>query len=232
MESRSEVDQDSTISSARHSRSWIFWILGSLAIVPLLAVFWSLVGKTWLPTGDLAIIDLRTRDVFGPDSPLTGLFSRRGWNHPGPAMFYLLAPFSWINTSSASMLRIGWVLIEGVILGGAAFLAWRAGKTIFFVTIITEALSFLALPATVHRVPWNPWMPVPMLILLLVLAMRVNIGRSRDIIGLFVVGTLMVQIHASTAPLVIAVIGWAVFVTLYDAVRSRALPDRFVSTGI
>jgi hypothetical protein len=232
VESRSVVNPDSTLVSARDSRSWVFWILGLLAILPLIAVLCSLVGKQWFPTGDLAIIDLRTRDIFGPDSPLTGLFSRRGWNHPGPAMFYLLAPFSWIDSSSASILRIGWVLIEGLILGGAAFLAWRAGKTIFFVAIITVALSFLALPAAVYRVPWNPWMPVPMLILLLVLAMRVNIGRSRDIIGLFAVGTIMIQIHASTAPLVIAVIGWAVFITLYDAVRSRAIPDRAVSTAV
>lgn len=212
--------------------SWAFWALGLLALIPLVAVFFSVVGKSWSPTNDLSIIDLRSRDIFSSDSPLTGLFSRRGWSHPGPAMFYILAPFSWFKTSDGSMLRIGWVLIDCVILGAASLLAWRVGKVIFLVTIFTELLSFLALPSGVHRVPWNPWMPVPMLILLLVLAMRVNLGRTRDIIGLFVLGSIMIQIHASTAPIVVAIIGWALFVTTLDAIRSRSMPERSVSTAL
>jgi hypothetical protein len=41
--------------------------------------------------GDLAVIELSVRNALR-GHPLLGPYSRFGWDHPGPALFYLLAP--------------------------------------------------------------------------------------------------------------------------------------------
>ena len=68
-------------------------ILLAIAIVapPIVAIV-AMAGRTWHPVDDFAIIDLRVRDVFTTHPSLTGLFSRPGWDHPGPALFWLIAP--------------------------------------------------------------------------------------------------------------------------------------------
>ncbi len=48
----------------------------------------------WHPVFDLAMTELRVRDVGGSHTPLIGLQGRIGptGSHPGPLSFYLLAP--------------------------------------------------------------------------------------------------------------------------------------------
>ena len=50
-----------------------------------------IVSRTYGTGGDWAFIELRTSDVFSTHPPLTGAWSRYGWNHPGPLMYLLLA---------------------------------------------------------------------------------------------------------------------------------------------
>ena len=45
-----------------------------------------------MPASDHALTELQVRDV-GHHPVLVGLYSRGDWSHPGPALFYLLAPF-------------------------------------------------------------------------------------------------------------------------------------------
>lgn len=210
----SETERHGDGVSAPGSSGWLPWVLVGLLLTPLVAAAISILGHPWVPTGDIAIIDLRSRDVLSLNPPLTGLFSRRGWNHPGPAMFWLLAPAAVVARSAPVALRFGWILIDAVVLGAALLLAARVSRTLLLVTSLTVGLSYLALPPSVHRMPWNPWMPVPMLVLLLVLVLRVGSGRPRDFIGVVVVGSVMVQIHAGIAPIVIGLsllaLMWAV----------------------
>lgn len=193
----------------------------ALLLAPLAVAAVSIMRLHWVPTGDIAVIDLRSRDVFSLHPPFTGLFSRRGWNHPGPAMFWLLAPFAWLGRSAPVVLREGWLLIDAAVLAAAVLLAARVNRTLLLVVASTAALSYLALPAPVHRIPWNPWMPVPMLVLLLVLVVRAGSGRPRDLIGVVVVGSLMVQIHAGIAPIVVGLSAIALGRVVLDA---RAAP--------
>lgn len=195
------------------------WLLAAVLLLPLVAAAVSVLGHRWVPTGDIAIIDLRSRDVLSLHPPLTGLFSRRGWNHPGPAMFWILAPFAAAARGTAAVLRIGWILVDAVVLLAASVLAARVSRTLLLVTSLTIGLSYLALPASVHRMPWNPWMPVPMLVLLIVLAVRVGSGRPRDLIGIVVVGSVMVQTHAGVAPVVLGLAALAGVWAVRDARR-------------
>jgi hypothetical protein len=54
------------------------------------------VGGHWLPVADHALTEMQVRDV-GRHEVLVGLYSRESWNHPGPILFYVLAPFYWLT---------------------------------------------------------------------------------------------------------------------------------------
>ena len=54
----------------------------------------ALAQRAWAPSGDRAIQVLRISDVGTSHTPLTGSWSRFGWDHPGPIVFWVLAPFA------------------------------------------------------------------------------------------------------------------------------------------
>ena len=74
----------------------VFVGLVALTLAPLIAAAVSLLGRHWHPASDLAIQLLQIDDVGGRHTPLTGVHSRYGWDHPGPLLFWLLAPFDWL----------------------------------------------------------------------------------------------------------------------------------------
>src|SRR3954451_559346 len=83
-----------------------------LMAAPALAAIIALAGRHWWPTDDFAVIDLRVRDVFTANSSLTGLYSRPGWNHPGPIMFWAMAPLSWATGHATWATRIGGAVLQ------------------------------------------------------------------------------------------------------------------------
>ncbi|MFP5487294.1 MAG: hypothetical protein ACLGHQ_03180 [Acidimicrobiia bacterium] len=52
---------------------------------------WDVLASAAQTAGDIALIELRIRDVLSAHPPLTGAYSRYGWDHPGPAFFWLAA---------------------------------------------------------------------------------------------------------------------------------------------
>jgi hypothetical protein len=71
------------------------------------------VGSDYHPFADHALTELRTRDV-GDHPVLVGLNSRDGWNHPGPALFYLLTPFHVLTRGASLALPLGALAINAV----------------------------------------------------------------------------------------------------------------------
>src|SRR5256885_896506 len=78
------------------SRAGVYGLLVVLVLVPLVVTLIALIGTHWHPSSDDAIEVLRIRDVGGRHTPLTGAPSRFGWDHPGPSLFWILAPFRWV----------------------------------------------------------------------------------------------------------------------------------------
>lgn len=82
---------------------WLLAVVIVLVVLPLGAaaagqVF--AVGGDYHAAGDLADIELHTRDV-GRHQVEPGQYSRGGWSHPGPALFYALAlPYRLSGSSS------------------------------------------------------------------------------------------------------------------------------------
>src|SRR5918998_3083802 len=68
----------------------------AVVLVPMAVAIVEVLGRRWTPAGDVALEMLQVSEVGTAHTPLTGAWSRWGWNHPGPLLFYVLAPFTWL----------------------------------------------------------------------------------------------------------------------------------------
>src|SRR5947207_1846128 len=85
------------------------------------------VGSDYTAGSDIGLTELRTFDV-GRHPVLLGPYSRDGWNHPGPALFYALAlPYRLAGSRSIG-LALGALLINGLAVAAMALVARRVGR--------------------------------------------------------------------------------------------------------
>jgi len=117
-----------------------------LLVIPLVVAAVTLHSPRWYPTLDLAMTELRVRDVGGADTPLVGLPGRIGTleqqgSHPGPISFYALAPTYRALGSSAWALQVGALVLVASV--GLAAMALALG---YGFSVLSE--------------PWNPYMPL------------------------------------------------------------------------
>jgi hypothetical protein len=196
---------------------------------PVIAVV-ALAGRPWHPVDDFAIIDLRVRDMWTAHPPLTGLFSRPGWNHPGPAMFWLIGLISAPFGQPTWATHIGGAVIEAGFMGWLAYATWRAGLRMMLAAAAVTGLTYLAIGAWVIRQPWNLHIPLIGFILVVFLAVLVATTSTRHLIGLAIAATIVVQIHVGFALPVATAIAFALVCVALDGWRARAAPDRWRST--
>ena len=83
-----------------------------VVVAPLVLVAIVLLWRPWVPVLDMAMTELRIRDVGGANTPLVGLPGRIGTfpdqgSHPGPWSFYAIAPFYRLAGSSAWGMELG-----------------------------------------------------------------------------------------------------------------------------
>lgn len=177
------------------------WALVVLVASPLIVTVVSLIGTHWHPTSDNALEVLRIRDVGGRHTPLTGVQSRFGWDHPGPLLFWLLAPFQWAAGNTGIL--VGVACINGAAIVTALLLGRRrAGLP--FVVVLSVAILVLtrALGPSLLVDPWNPWVAVLPFLVYMLLAWCV---ADRDVVmvpALVAVGSFLVQTHVGYTPLV------------------------------
>ena len=88
--------------------------LALLVGLPLLVTACSIAWGGWpkpATVGDMAVTELDTQHALH-FTQSTGPYSRFGFCHPGPLLFYLLAPFYWIGDYSQAGLCLGAVLLN------------------------------------------------------------------------------------------------------------------------
>ena len=113
-----------------HVRRALPWVGLALVLLPFLwsAIVLLVIGGRFHSVSDVALTELRVRDI-GRHSPLVGPFSRDDWNHPGPALFYLLAiPYRLVGSNSIG-LYIGAIGINVGSIVGMVIIAKRHGGT-------------------------------------------------------------------------------------------------------
>ncbi len=212
----------------RPSAAWVrerraLFVLLLVALSPVVAVLITRVGRPYFPVGDPANIDFAVRQVFTAHPPLVGAYSR-GFNHPGPSMFWAIAPLSLVAGGATWATLVGAALLQGVAIVGVGLLAFRRGGLAF-------ALLVLAALALVYSgfgqggqfvVPWNPYEPVPFFLLFLLAVWAVAVGDRWQAVTLVLTGSFVMQAHIGYTPLVLAGLAFAVVVVFVD----RAAVDR------
>src|SRR4051812_34887712 len=189
-------------------RIGLFAVVVVLVVLPLIVAVASLIGTHWHASGDDALELLRIREVGSRHMPLTGAQSRFGWNHPGPLLFWGLAPFNWAFGPSGVLVGVG--LLNAAALVATLFIARRRGGLAFVVVLGIAMLALLrALGSIVLIDPWNPWVAVVPFLLYLLLAWSVAERDYGALPALVAVGSFLAQTHVGYAPLVLGAGGIA-----------------------
>ncbi|MBU3700755.1 MAG: hypothetical protein FGM58_01735 [Acidimicrobiia bacterium] len=174
-----------------------------LVLWPLLDLARTASGLVWRPSGDWAVIALRTDDV-GRLTPLLGPYSRFGWNHPGPLLFWSLSiPYRMLGAHPQSILSAA-ALLNAVVVVAIAGVAWRRGRAVFVVmTMAAMAILFHALGPVVLRDPWNPYLTLLPLLLLTLLSWSIAEGDRWMWVPFAFVASIEIESHVGYLPMVV-----------------------------
>lgn len=187
------------------------------ALAPFVVAVVTRAGRDYVPVGDIALMDLRVRDVLSSDIPLVGAYSRFGWNHPGPTPFYLLAPLSIVSGQPAWATQVGNALLQGAVVAVIAWVAWRSGGLPrLLAALALVGLAFGAMGPSMVLDAWNPNVAFPMFVLFVLLAWILSCGTPRVLPAVAAVGTVLVQSHLGYLPLVVAATVLAVVLCVRD----------------
>lgn len=206
------------------SRSRLVGVLALVAVVawPAVAVV-RLLGpqaSASSPLGDQALLALGAGRALQLEQ-LVGPYSRFGWHHPGPALFYVLALPIWLFGSGVG-LSLGTILINGgASVATVAYLWRKVGALAAMWSAAALGLLSLGLGFFVILYPWNPDVLVFPLILFSVLWAQAMRGDRTALLWAAVVGSFVVQSHISTAPFCVIMLAAAVVGAVLSATRRR-----------
>lgn len=140
--------------------------LTAVVTLPLVVALGALHSPRWYPLLDLAMTELRVRDVGTRHTPLTGLVGRLSSNdnqgsHPGPISFWALAPVYRLLGGSAWSLFVGVVVMNATAIALTLWIAVRRGGARLALGFAAGLAVLVNLYGTqVLTEPWNPYMPV------------------------------------------------------------------------
>jgi hypothetical protein len=177
-------------------------------------------------TGDKALIELRTRDVLSLHPPLLGPYSRFGWAHPGPVLYFFLALPHTLLGGTSTALMIGVVLWNTLAVGTAIWLAVRQGALaccgVCFAVIVTIWTSTPALLID----PWNPSMVILPFLLGLVACACLIAGDERALTPAVLTLIVILQTHVGSG--VVLAPATALALVVWWRREDRTMPSRFV----
>jgi hypothetical protein len=214
-------------------RRFLAILAGALAI-PLLAGLVALRRPTWAPVLDMAMTELRVRDVGTAETPLIGLpgriFGAGGvqGSHPGPLSFWVLAPVYRLFGSSGFALHVATAVIDLLAIVAALWLGLRLGgrRAAMGVALAIAAL-FVALGLGSVLEPWNPYLPILWWLVFLLALWGVASGDGPSAIALVASGSLCAQTHVPYLGLCVALGGLGAVALLLFARRDA---DRRAAT--
>lgn len=196
-------------------------LLGGVVVVPLAVASIVLAFRPWFPTLDMAMTELRVRDVGGRNTPLIGLPGRIGdfpdqGSHPGPWSFWLLRPFHLLSGGRAWGLELGSAILNSAAAVGAVLIASRVVRrpvsalrsgsadvvVLAIAGVIALAIRGYGLSVLTH--PWNPYFPLLLWIVVLVATWGVLCGDHPLSIVVVGVGTIAAQTHVPYLLLAVA----------------------------
>lgn len=221
---RNRIGRVPSMLSDRRQR-WCCAALIALIVLPLLVSAVQLVfgvGSDYYPTADWAVFELRARDVWHHEV-LVGPYSRFGWNHPGPLLFYVLAvPYRLLGSSSISM-HLTALFVNAATIVAIGVVAFRRGRLPTAIAVLLPvAVLVHALGVEEMRDPWNPYLPILPLLLLVLLVWSIALDDLWMAPFAVIVAGFATQSHVGFAGEVLALLCVAAIAVLLRAVRCRA----------
>jgi hypothetical protein len=194
-----------------------------VSLLPLVVSAVALVVKVegdYAAGSDIGLTELHTFDV-GRHPVLLGPYSRDGWNHPGPALFYALALPYRLTGSRSIGLVLGALLINGLAIAGIALVARRvAGFPCMLLTLVGCAVLLRSLGPNFLRDPWNPYITVLPFGLLVFLTWAMTCAQAWALPIGAGVASFCVQTHIGYAPIAVPLlIGGAISLIVLTARR-------------
>lgn len=208
---------------ARRSTPLVVAGLTAVVVAPLVVALAALHSPRWYPVLDLAMTELRVRDVGTRHSPLIGLVGRLSSNgeqgsHPGPISFWALAPTYRLLGGSAWTLFVGVVVLNTTAVALTLWVAARRGGALLALGTAAALAVLVNLYGTqVLTEPWNPYMPVmwwpltlvavwsvfcddlpmlPIAVLAASFCMQTHISYLGLVGGLVAIGTVVLAVRA------------------------------------
>ena len=202
--------------------------IAAVALAPFVVLFLRATHASWTATGDYSLIEMRTRDVGTSSTPLVGPYSRFGWNHPGPALFYAFAAPYRVFASHGTGLLAGAAIVAAISTIAIVVVFIRRSPT-----LLVAAFGLLLFASLVRTLgagflwdPWNPYVIVLPFLAFLGFAWWCATGEPRALPFAIGFGSFVLQTHVSLGLEVVAVsllaLGW-VMLTHHDAEQRRRL---------
>ena len=177
-------------------------LLGLVAL-PLIVALVALRHPTWVPTLDLAMTELRVRDVASSHPPLIGLPGRIGTlveqgSHPGPVSFWAMWPFYQLFGASAWALQAAAVSLHVLAMGAFLWIAHRRGG----IGLALGGAAVLAILVRTYEVgtlaePWNLFLPLLWWMVFLLAVWSVICGDLPLLPVAVLAGSFCMQTHVS-----------------------------------
>ena len=155
--------------------------------------------------GDFAIIELFTLHALD-GTQITGPYSRFGWNHPGPAMFYLFAiPYALSGGQNYTLFAAAAMTNAAFAYGSVVVLRRFAGVTAAAMGAGVVSIYAMVLESLRTSTIWNPFLSL--MPFMGFLACAAAVGRSwwPALPAGVLAGSFAVQCHVSFAPPVLLV---------------------------
>ena len=192
-----------------------------LGIAVLLAVVLAVrvLRWDWLAVGDFGTLRLRTLDVGTSHTPLVGIYSRWGWNHPGPMLFVLMAPALRLTGGAGHGLLLGALLINIAAIAAVLVVARRAGTDMLALVALGTLLLCRSLGTGELLDPWNPYVLIVALFTACMAAWRAVLGDRVAAVVFVVAASFALQSHVEVALTVVALVGVVVTAMVVRALR-------------
>jgi hypothetical protein len=202
----------------------LWWLVLGLALLPLVisAIAQAItVGNSYYPYSDWGGMELFVRDI-GHHPVLVGLYSRDGWSHPGPIIFYLLAIPYRLTGSSSVGLQLGALIINGAAIVGMALVARRRGGTpLLLCTLLGVGLLVRTLGPDFVRDPWVCYVTVIPFGLMVLLSWAMACGETWALPVGAALTSYLVQSHVEYLALAFPLLVWGAVCLVWLAVRRK-----------
>ena len=197
-----EVDdgsRDGAVARRRwyRGRPWVGFAVVSVMLLLIAAARY----RPYYVVGDNSVMRLELSAGLWK-LPSTGVYSRFGFRHPGPALYWWLYPFVRVFGDRGMMWAA--IVFNGGVLTAIYWQLWRLGRWTLLVPGGAIVCAVVAYSAQSFLSPWNVWMAQLPVLLALTLVWSASDGFAPALPGLCATVSWMIQLHAGLVQIGIA----------------------------